>query len=66
VSPFPVLKLVHVVAAIVAVGSNVTYWFWHRRAGHDRDRILYTLVGIRAIDRMVAIPAQLVLSSPSC
>ena len=28
-----VLKVIHVIAAIVAVGANVTYAFWLRRAG---------------------------------
>jgi len=55
------LKLVHVLAAIVAVGSNVTYSFWLARAGRDRDRLVWTLNGIRRLDRLVANPAYVVL-----
>jgi len=55
---FVVLKLVHVVAAITAVGSNLTYGFWMRRVGSaDRDRLIWTIQGIRALDRRIANPA---------
>ena len=37
-----VLKAVHVVVVIVAVGANVSYAFWLRYAGRDRDRLVYT------------------------
>jgi len=55
------LKLAHVIAAIVAVGSNVTYSFWLIRAGRDRDRLVWTLNGIRSLDRRIANPAYIVL-----
>lgn len=55
------LKLVHVVAAIVAVGANVTYAFWLRFAGRDRDRLMWTIDGIHRLDRTVANPAYGVL-----
>ena len=55
------LKLVHVLAAIVAVGANVTYTFWLARAGRDRDRLTWTLAGIRRLDGLVANPAYVVL-----
>jgi uncharacterized membrane protein len=57
----PLLKLVHVLAAIVAVGANVTYAIWLRRAGRDRDRLLFVIGTIRLIDRRVANPGYLVL-----
>lgn len=56
-----ILKLVHVLSAIVAVGANVTYAFWLRLAGHDRERLLFAIEGIRWIDRRVANPAYAVL-----
>ncbi|HWP62239.1 MAG TPA: DUF2269 family protein [Candidatus Binatia bacterium] len=56
-----ILKLVHVLSAIVAVGANVTYAFWLRLAGHDRERLLFAIEGIRWIDRRVANPAYGVL-----
>ena len=55
------LKLVHVLAAIVAVGANVTYAFWLRLAGRDRDRLVWTIDGVRRLDRTVANPAYGVL-----
>ena len=38
-----ILKLAHVVAAIVAVGANLTYAFLLRLAGRDRDRLVWTI-----------------------
>lgn len=55
------LKLVHVVAAIVALGANLTYAFWLRLAGRDRDRLVWVIGGIRRLDRLVANPAYVVL-----
>lgn len=55
------LKLVHVIAAIVAVGANLTYAFWLRRAGRDGDRLTWTIGGIRRLDRAVANPSYIVL-----
>jgi len=55
------LKLVHVLAAIVAVGANVTYAFWLRLAGRDRDRLVWTIDGVRRLDRTIANPAYGVL-----
>ena len=60
-SPLVILKLVHVLAAIVAVGANVTYAIWLRRAGRDRDRLLFVIGTIRLIDRRVANPGYVVL-----
>jgi uncharacterized membrane protein len=61
VSLFLILKLIHIGAAIVAVGANVTYAFWLRRAGRDQSRLLDALDGIRALDRRVANPGYIVL-----
>ena len=55
------LKLVHVVAAIVAVGANLTYTYWMRYGAQDRDRLVWTMKGIRRLDRFVANPAYVVL-----
>jgi uncharacterized membrane protein len=56
------LKVVHVLAAIVAVGANVTYAFWLRRAGTaDRDRLVFTIDTIRKLDKMIATPAYIVV-----
>lgn len=55
------LKIVHILAAIVAVGSNVTYAFWLRWAGRDADRLRFALDGIASLDRRFANPAYVVL-----
>jgi uncharacterized membrane protein len=55
------LKVVHILAAIVAVGSNVTYAFWLARAGRDRERLVFTIEGIRRLDSRIANPAYIVV-----
>jgi uncharacterized membrane protein len=60
-SAFLLLKVIHVLSAIVAVGANLTYAFWLRRAGLDRDRLTWTIAGVRGLDRRVANPAYVVL-----
>lgn len=61
VDPFLLLKLVHVSAVIVAVGANVSYAYWLRRAGSDRERLVDAINGIRGLDRRVANPAYVVV-----
>ena len=56
-----VLKIVHVLAAITAVGANLTYTYWMRYAGQDRDRLVWTMRGIRRLDNLIATPAYVVL-----
>lgn len=60
-TPLLILKLIHVLGAIVAVGANVTYAFWMRRAGLQRDRLLFVIESIRRLDRRIANPAYGVL-----
>ncbi len=58
---FLALKLVHISAAIVAVGANVSYAYWLRRAGLDRERLVDAIHGIRGLDRRVANPAYVIV-----
>ena len=60
-SLIPLLKVLHILAAIVAVGSNVTYAFWLRRAGLDRERLVYTIEGIQRLDSRIANPAYILV-----
>jgi uncharacterized membrane protein len=60
-SLFIALKLIHVLSAITAVGANVTYAFWLRRGGSDRERLLFSIDGIRRMDRLIANPAYIVV-----
>ncbi len=56
-----ILKLIHVLSAIVAVGANVTYAIWLRAAGRDQARLVYTIETVRYLDIRVANPAYGVL-----
>jgi uncharacterized membrane protein len=55
------LKWLHVLAAIVAVGANVTYGIWISRASRTPDVLPFTLRGIKLIDDRVANPAYVAL-----
>jgi len=55
------LKVIHVLAAIMAVGSNLTFAFWINRAGRDGPRLVFAIEGIRRLDRTVANPGYVVL-----
>lgn len=54
---FLLLTLVHVAAAIVAVGANVTYAVWMSRAHRDRAHLVFVIETIRVLDRRLALPA---------
>ena len=55
------LKFVHVFAAIVAVGTNVTYGVWFAMARRSPDNEMFALRGIKLLDDRVANPAYAVL-----
>jgi uncharacterized membrane protein len=52
---FLLLKLVHVLSAIVAVGSNLTYAAWLRTS--DAEHVVFAIHGVRRLDRRLANPA---------
>ena len=56
-----ILLLIHVLAAIVAVGANLTYAIWFRAAGTNQDRIVFVIRTVRTIDSRLANPAYIVL-----
>jgi len=58
---FTILKFIHIMSAIVAVGANLTYAYWIRRAGTDQVRLLDALDGVQRLDSRVANPAYIVL-----
>jgi uncharacterized membrane protein len=55
------LKLIHVLAAIVAVGTNVTYFVWLSRTRRQPEQGACVLPGIKALDARLANPAYVVL-----
>lgn len=54
---FLFLKWLHVVAAIVAVGANVTYGIWIAHASRTPEMLPFTLRTIKSIDDRVANPS---------
>ena len=60
-SIYLVLKFIHVMAAITAVGSNITYAIWILRARADVAHAPFALRGIKFIDDRIANPAYGVL-----
>jgi len=55
------LKLIHIGAAITAVGSNITYGVWNVRAQSNPAQLGFALKGIKFIDDHIANPAYGVL-----
>jgi uncharacterized membrane protein len=56
-SAYVILKWIHVLLAIAALGANITYGFWLARAGRDPAHLAFTLKGIKFLDDRVANPA---------
>lgn len=63
-SAYSVLKLVHFVAAIVAVGANVSYFVWFNgaRTAPQAEQV-FALRGIKTLDAWLANPAYVVRAS---
>lgn len=55
------LKWLHVLAAAVAFGANVTYGIWLARATRSPEALPFTLRGIKLIDDRIANPAYVLL-----
>jgi uncharacterized membrane protein len=58
---FLITKWLHVLAAIVALGANLTYGVWLSLASRDQASLRFALRGISALDSRIANPAYLVL-----
>jgi uncharacterized membrane protein len=54
---FPIVKWLHILAAIVAVGANITYGIWLARASRQPEVLPFTLRTIKLIDDRMANPA---------
>ena len=51
---YNLLKLLHILLAITAVGSNLSYGIWQGLAGNDPQRNSFVLRGIKFVDDHVA------------
>ena len=56
-SLFVVVKFLHILAAIVAVGLNISYGVWIVRARRDPNHTAFALKGVKFIDDRIANPA---------
>jgi uncharacterized membrane protein len=57
VTGYVILKYLHVVLAIVAIGFNASYGIWLARAGREPEHALHVLRGIKVLDDRFANPA---------
>src|SRR5690349_237557 len=55
------LKFIHILSAIVAVGANITYGVWNARSQSEPAHLGFALKGIKFIDDRIANPAYGVL-----
>lgn len=58
---YPVLKWVHVLLAITAVGANISSGLWIARASRNPQSLPFTLRGIKFLDDRMANPAYALL-----
>lgn len=56
---YPWLKTLHILLAIAAVGSNLTYGVWQSLAGRETAHMGYALRGIKLLDDRIANPAYI-------
>jgi len=61
ITGYEVVKYVHVLMAIVAVGFNASYAVWLRRAAQAPEHRSYVLRGVKILDDRFANPAYGVL-----
>ena len=52
-----VLKFIHIFAAVIAVGANITYGVWNARSESEPAHLGFALKGIKFIDDRIANPA---------
>jgi uncharacterized membrane protein len=61
ITGYELLKFVHVLMAILAVGFNASYAIWLRRASREPEHQSFALQGVKALDDRFANPAYAVL-----
>lgn len=58
---YTLLKYVHIVVAVVALGANITYVVWFTRARNNPEALAFTLHTVKSIDDYIATPAYVLL-----
>ena len=61
ITGYEVMKYVHILMAIVAVGFNASYAIWIRRAARSPEHMAFALRGVKVLDDRFANPAYGVL-----
>jgi len=56
-SAYTILKWIHVLLAITAVGTNITYGVWLSRAAREPQHLPFALRGVKILDDRIANPA---------
>jgi len=59
--PFLLVKWIHVLSAITAVGANITYGIWIAQASREPKVLPFVLRNIQMIDRRIANPCYALL-----
>jgi uncharacterized membrane protein len=60
-SLYNIIKFVHVLSAIIAVGLNVSYGIWIGRSRRSPEHMGFVLRGIKFLDDRIANPAYILL-----
>ncbi len=60
-SLYEIIKYVHVVLAIIAIGFNATYGIWLARAASEPEHTGHVLKGVKVLDDRFANPAYALL-----
>jgi len=56
-SAYLIVKWIHVLLAITALGTNITYGLWFTRAAREPNHLAFALRGIKLLDDRLANPA---------
>ncbi len=56
-SIYALLKFIHVLLAITALGTNITYGLWLPRAAREPHHLEFALKGVKLLDDRLANPA---------
>jgi uncharacterized membrane protein len=56
-----IIKWLHVLLAITAVGANITYGVWLARAAKQHEHLPFALRGVQILDDRIANPCYILL-----
>jgi len=56
---YPIVKFLHVLSAIIAVGFNLSYIVWFAKGKMEHAHLLFALKGIQLMDNYIANPCYI-------